>query len=504
MFIIYRRAKNKSRVEELTSGDIKYAYKTRESTDASSPAIGDYRAMGRTIFTKRIVVRALEERDIPKIRNISRHFFSVSGIYSRACRYMAYLPTYDYTITPNIAKYNSKERLMEDFVKSLRFVDSLNLKTKLSEISLTTLVDGAYYGYLKTQGNRAVIQDLPVDYCRSLYKINGISVVEFNIDYFDRNFKNLESKKNVLKNMPQEIAEMYVRLKNGEDCPVNKEGLGTWMTLDISKAFKVTLNKDDAPLFSHALPQIIDLDDLQGIQKKKTESQLLKIMVQKIPLDKNGEFIFDMEEAKAMHANAVRMLARAINVDVLTTFADSELLDLEERKSNASEDNERWERATFSELGLSQQLFATEGNIALEKSILNDESISMQLLLQYQDWLNFILHNKFIQTNSEYTFDIWFPRLTQHNRADMARLYREQAALGYSKVLPALALGQSQSNFLSTILFENEFLDLASVMVPVKMASTQSGKASGDGAGRPPKPDDQKSDKTLANEESGG
>jgi len=504
VFIIYRKSPARDRVGELSSSDIKYAYRTRETTDAASPAIGDYRAMGRTIFTKRIVVKALEERDIYKIRSISRHFFSVSGIYSRACRYMAYLPTYDYTITPNITKYNSKERLMEDFMRVLKFVDSLNLKTKLSEISLSAIVDGAYYGYLKTQGNRAVIQDLPTDYCRSVYKINGISVVEFNLDYFDRNFKSLESKKIILRNMPQEISEMYVRWKSGEEVSLLRESIGNWMMLDISRAFKITLNKDDAPLFSHALPQIIDLDDLQGIQKKKAESQLLKIMVQKIPLDKNGEFIFDMEEAKAMHANAVRMLARAINVDVLTTFADSELLDLEERRTNASADNERWERSTFSELGISQQLFATEGNIALEKSILNDESIAMQLLYQYQDWLNTVLHNKFIQNNPDYTFDVWFPRLTQHNRADMARLYKEQAALGYSKVLPALALGQSQSNFLSSILFENEFLDLGAVMVPVKMASTQSGKAGGDAAGRPPKADDQKSDKTLANEASGG
>jgi hypothetical protein len=187
VFIIYRKSPSRDKVGELSSSDIKYAYRNRETTDAASPSIGDYRAMGRTIFTKRIVVKALEERDIYKIRSISRHFFSVSGIYSRACRYMAYLPTYDYTITPNITKYNSKDRLMEDFMRALKFIDSLNLKTKLSEISLSTIVDGAYYGYLKTQGNRAVIQDLPTDYCRSLYKINGISVVEFNLDYFDKN-----------------------------------------------------------------------------------------------------------------------------------------------------------------------------------------------------------------------------------------------------------------------------------------------------------------------------
>lgn len=472
----------------------------RESYDSNSPAIGDYRAMGRTIFTKRIVVKALEERNIEKIRHISRHFNAVSGIYSRACKYLAYLPTYDYTLTPNIAKYQSKEKLMEDFTRALRFIDGLNLKTKLSDISLAVVVDGAYYGYLKVIGNRGTIQDLPVDYCRSYHKVNGIPVVEFNLTYFDKTFRTGHSKKSALRNMPPEIAETYVRWKNGEDV-VDTDAHGSWVALDPVKAFKININRDDSPIFSHALPQIIDLDDLQGIYKKKAETQLLKIMVQKIPLDKNGEFIFDMEEAKAMHANAVRMLARSINVDVLTTFADSELLDLEERRTDQARDNDNWERATFSEMGISQQLFATEGNIALEKSIANDESLAMQLVYQYQDWLNHVLHNRFIQSNPDYTFDIWFPRITQSNRAEMSRLYKEQAALGYSKILPAVALGQSQSNLISTLVFENEFLNLGDIMEPVKMSSTQSGKSN---PGRPEKTAEQKSDKTLANEASGG
>lgn len=500
MFGIYRKSGSKSKITEFSNSEVNYAYRSRETTDAASPAIGEYRSMGRTIFTKRIVVKALEDRDIDKIRNISKHFASVSGIYSRACKYLAYLPTFDYTLTPNITKFQSREKLMEDFMKALKFVDGLNLKTRLSEISLNVIIDGAYYGYLKTQGVRSVIQDLPIEYCRSQYKINGIAVVEFNLDYFDRMFKSSDYRKSMLRSMPQEISEMYVKWKNG-DTDISSNMKGHWITLDNLRAFKINLNADDSPVFSVALPQIIDLDDLQGIYKKKMESQLLKIMIQKIPLDKNGEFIFDMEEAKAMHANAVRMLARAVNVDVLTTFADSELLDLEERKTNATKENENWEKATFSELGISQQLFATDGNLALEKSIANDESLAMQLVYQYQDLLNYILHNKFIQNNPDYTFDIWFPRLTQNNRSEMSRMYKEQAALGYSKILPAIALGQSQSNFLSTILFENEFLNLGSIMEPVKMASTQSGKSD---PGRPEKTDEQKSDKTLANEASGG
>jgi hypothetical protein len=33
--------------------------------------------------------------------------------------------------------------------------------------------------------------------------------------------------------------------------------------------------------------------------------KLLKILVQKLPLDKNGDLIFDVEEARDIHNNAV-------------------------------------------------------------------------------------------------------------------------------------------------------------------------------------------------------
>jgi hypothetical protein len=490
----------KERVTELSPSELSYMYRSRDSAGGDSPNIGNYQAMGRTIFTKRIVVKAIEERDIYKIRGISKHFFATSGIYARACKYLAFLPTYDYMLIPH-AEDRTLDRndVYREFMKTLNYIDSMNLVTRLAEISLAVIVEGAYYGYLRTYNGKSVIQDLPIDYCRSVYRVNGMPVVEFDLNYFDRVFQSATTRSSVVKTMPREIYDAYERHKRGEDVATSRDG-GTWITLDTTKAIKFSLNKDDSPLFSSAIPRIIDLDDLEAIQKKKAESQLLKILIQKIPLDKNGEFIFDMEEAKAMHANAVRMLARAINIDVLTTFADAEMIDLEERRTAAATEAEKWERSTYNDLGISQQLFATEGNLALEKSVANDESLILQLVNQYSDWLNFIIQLRYATVNKNYFFKLWFPRLTQHNRAEMSKLYKEQAALGYSKTLPALALGQSQSNFLAASLFESEVLDLGEFMDPVKMASTQSGKQ----AGRPEKSDDQKSDKTLANEASGG
>lgn len=44
---------------------------------------------------KHDIERALERRDIKELRAISNYYFIKSGIYSRLCRYMAYLYRYD-------------------------------------------------------------------------------------------------------------------------------------------------------------------------------------------------------------------------------------------------------------------------------------------------------------------------------------------------------------------------------------------------------------------------
>ena len=86
-------------------------------------------------------------------------------------------------------------------------------------------------------------------------------------------------------------------------------------------------------------------------------------------------------------------------------------------------------------------------------------------------------------------------------------------------MLPQIALGHSQSFILNTAHFENEVLHLSEIMIPPLMSSTLNGddilgnskktttaKTQGTTTetktgGRPEKPDDQKSDKTLANRE---
>ncbi len=76
------------------------------------------------------------------------------------------------------------------------------------------------------------------------------------------------------------------------------------------------------------------------------------------------------------------MLKRAIGVDVLTTFTDVDSIDMSDKNTTTSQDDlSKVERSVFNALGISQNLFNTDGNLSLEKSILNDEGSLRTLLL---------------------------------------------------------------------------------------------------------------------------
>lgn len=123
---------------------------------------------------------------------------------------------------------------------------------------------------------------------------------------------------------------------------------------------------------------------------------------------------------------------------------------------------------------------------------------------------------------------------TQYNYQNLAKMYKEQVQLGYSKMLPQIAMGHSQSSIIHTAYFENKVLSLSEIMIPPLMSSTlnadsilgkneqsngsnsqkssegktstttvkQETSSSDKSAGRPEKADSEKSEKTIQNKES--
>ena len=223
-----------------------------------------------------------------------------------------------------------------------------------------------------------------------------------------------------------------------------------------------------------------------------------------------------------LHQNAVEMLANAIGVDVLTTFADIKDISVsDERNTTATDDLERNERAVYNSFGVAQGLFNADGNISLSNSILNDEGYMRTFLLQL-GMLYDVCAQALSADKKKYNFRLYMLETTQYNYKELSKMYKEQVQMGYSKMLPQIALGHSQSFILNSCHFENEVLKLHEVMIPPMLSSTmnseailgnkgQSGSAKNQNTmieekqnGRPEKPESEKSDKTLANQNAQG
>ena len=508
---------------------------TKILTDAVV-SLGEYKRINPKLGDKRQVLKAINTGDINRMIDISNFFYKTSGIYSRLCRYMAYLYKYDWFITPYIKgceglldpdsglgsmetseQDKEKKKQFSNFFKVLKFFQSFEVKRFCGEVALKVIRNGSYYGYLLSQGNKIVVQQLPVKYCRSKFKISNRSVVEFNMRYFRDAYPDDTQRYRILKLFPKDFQKGYKLYISGKLKPEYPGDESGWYVLDTKSTIKFNINEQDFPAFISVIPAIIDLDAAQQLDRKKMAQKLLKIIIQKMPLDKNGDLIFDVDEAQQLHNNAVQMVSRAIGVDILTTFADVEVADMSDKGTTTTVDDlEKVERAVFNEAGVSQLQFNSDGNIALNNSILNDESSMYNLLTQFESFLNLLLE-PFNKSPKKCYYQAQFLPTTIYNYKELAKLYKQQAQMGYTKMLPPVALGQTQSSVLANAFFENDILDLVRVFVPPLTSNTMNAEAlqqrsainrggsnqsEGDGAGRPEKQDNEKSEKTILNKQS--
>ncbi len=470
--------------------------------------LNSYKKLNPRLGDKEEVLRAINSCDYKTMRDISNFFYKTSGIYSRLCRYMAYIYRYDWMLTPYIISNSiNNDKILDGFHKALTYLDNFEIKRYLGEVALKVIKNGCYYGYLIPQTNKMIVQELPPKYCRSRFNVNNKPAVEFNMRFFDEEYLDGEQRKRILNLFPPEFKKGYAKYKEGKllgDFIGDEAG---WYLLEPENSIKFNMNDEDFPAFISVIPAIIDLDEAQALDRKKMQQQLLKIIIQKMPMDKNGDLVFDVDEAQELHNNAVRMLGKAIGIDVLTTFAEVEVADMADKNTTTTTDElAKVERSVYNEAGVSQMQFNTDGNIALEKSILNDEAAMYNLLTQFERFLNDLL-KPFNKNPRKFYYKVQLLTTTIYNYKDMAKLYKEQTQLGYSKMLPQIALGQSQSSILANAYFENDILNLVDLFIPPMMSSTMNADAISNKAGenkdggRKEKPDDEKAEKTIQNKE---
>jgi hypothetical protein len=164
--------------------------------------------------SKQEIMKAIVQRDYKKMRAISDFFYAASGIYQTACNYFAYMYRYDWYIYPENVKDSAKaEKVLEDYVKILSFLDNSYIKKICGDIALKVIKYGAYYAYIVEGKKGLQLQELPYDYCRTRYFVEGEPAIEFNMAFFDEKFSDPGYRIKVLKLFPDEFIKGYMLYK---------------------------------------------------------------------------------------------------------------------------------------------------------------------------------------------------------------------------------------------------------------------------------------------------
>ena len=467
-------------------------------------------------FTIEEIEEIIRSGEISAIRELSRYYYRTNGRYRNNINFLATLFLYETLVTPiyEIGK-GSKTQIIKAFYNACNFVEALDIKNTLTRITREWLKSGIYYGILQEHGNKVVVQDLPSDYCRTRLKdFNNLCILEFNVTYFLTKYEDEKMRDAALLNFPPAIQQGWRLYKA-------KKLADPWVMVPASAGGIVfCFSEDTTPLLVASIPDLAKMKDAVKREEKRDENELYKLLIHKMPTDSNGHLVFELDEIAEIHAGIASMLQDLDTVDVLTTLGDATLESLQD-SSAATQSNSRIEKYSdnaWDALGSSKLFFNADNSSSLAYVIKRLESVMQEYMNAYATWIKFLINSRFSRTGL--TFDFEILPITKFNIKDYKDYYLSMAQFGYPKMRVAAAMGIKQRNLVSTIDFENEFLNLDEKMRPLLSSYTQTGdensqkknnsgekNSSGSGqlkdltnkGGRPTLADEDRSQKTQAN-----
>lgn len=483
---------DKNAIERFTLSEFKESINGMILTNQKAYSSKTAGYWGRTYFkyTKEQIFEIIEGDNLQQKIRLSRYFFERNGYYRQIVLYYATMLEYVGILIPNPLKDAklSNSKLKKKFDTALNLVEGMNLPTFFTNCAWISLVDGCYYGLIisETDDSFAVV-DLPNEYCRSYYKdTHNNDLIELNLEYF-RNIESDEYRKILLKTYPKFIKDAYEKWIKGKLS-------SPWLLIPASMGICFPFF-DGRPALLNVIRAALLYDEVNDSLKDKLTDEIKKIIVQHIPHLQDGAFLLEPEEAKELHKGAVAMLENNPNVDVLTTYADVDAIVSKTGNDNDASVLARYEQNIYSQGGVSKELFAATGSSAIPSSQRVTLGIMMHLADKFSTFVTNLVNSKFSMPTLNFKYTI-LP-IAYFNEDEFLDNAFKLANSGYSYLLPAIAMGLSQRDLVNVKQLEVDVLKLPEFMYPLQSAYNPTGE----GPGRPKKALDEKSEKTIQNEQ---
>lgn len=461
-------------------------------------------------YTLEDIENIIEHGTLEEQQALSRNYFNKNGYYKQLVIYYATLLTYSGILIPNpsLNKSLSTSHIQKKYFNALDFIDSIPMRSLCMNWGLRALIDGSYYGVISDSSKNSIsVIDLPTGYAKSRFKdLMGNDIVEFDLNYFET-IVDLQDRKCALNAYPKVITKAYKAWAKTKDTKTR------WFKVPTDVGICLPLF-DGRPILVSIIPETIKYDEAVAAEQEREAEDVRKIIVQKIPHLNDGRLLFEPDEAAEIHSGTVGMMKGNKNVRVLTSYADVDIVTSKTSVDNVSTTLDRVEQNIYSQAGTSKQIFSATGSNSVDTSINND----MATMMYFADKISFFFTNYINKHygNPNISFKYVLLPITWYNQNKYIDSSFKLASSGYSFLLPALAQGFSQKDLGNVKDLENDVLKLGQKLIPLSSSYTQSADSSSgevapsnkeskgatDEGGRPELQEEEKSEKTLQNEDS--
>lgn len=432
-------------------------------------------------FSRRQIINMCQypERYGNQILKLMDYMYQKSGYMRRIIDYFSHMPVLNYYIDTEATDVSflkaNENTLKKNYMKFAAQASKFNLSNNIHDIVKQMFLHDACFAFVVETDLDTSYFFLDPRYCTITKCVNG-NVFEFAIN------RSLMTT-SYIKSLPDELQSILEQSK--------EISLSNLVDIPYENGFCVKYNNQFFHLFSPLFPMIADillLDDYKDLAKTKAVNDAYKLLVLKIPTDKEGNLTMGEDQIKPYVETALQVVQE--NIGVLP-YPDS--VDAVEFTSSNSDDRDKVADATtqmYNEQGVSQALMsgASSGS-ELKLSITNDSGDIFRIYRMLENWISLQMKLRgFIYPSYQFVYKIM--DITTFNQSEVIsqELSLAQASLP-NKTRLCAASGLSPSALIGNTIIENTvFSDIFNLWQPLKSSYTQTGDESED-VGRPTKDD---------------
>lgn len=406
------------------------------------------------------ILSAMENplKNVSTLQEASLYLKIHSGVYSRIVSYFANMLNYDYILYP--AQFDNKkinaDKLQKGYQETATYLERLNVKYNLSWIGKRLFELGEVYIFKIEDSEGVMFKEMPNDICR-------ISSVQNNVCKYSIDLKKIQSNNDLYLTMPKEIQKLVDKYAKGS-IKADKLVDNSWYELEENAyAFNIInpFYPKGYPPFAYLFDAIVHLMELEELEFTNAKIDNLKIIHQKIPMDKDGKLLIDINQARLYHEATKKNLPEGIAIT--TNPLDVAGITLHRTGNQVANHRNNAIKGVYDVSGVNSEIFngSSTNTQGLINSVKSDELVAMELIGMFESFLNADLS----VTKKTSGWRVKILDTTHFSMEEKIKMARENLAYGGSRLHFLSANGFTPLQSMNILKFEQS-LDIDSLLVP--------------------------------------